>query len=76
MESTGAVLDHESRGPVRMHLLFRYEMEHLLEEAGVEVQALYGDFSRASLTRESTEMIRVASHRSRTAIRDRRAAGV
>ena len=76
-DSTGAVVDSAARGPVHMHCFFRYEMEHLLERAGFELQALYGDFSRGALTHESTEMVWVASNRSRSAIGDRRApAGV
>jgi len=72
-DSAGAVLDSATRGPVRMHCFFRYEMEHLLERAGFELQGLYGDFSRGSLTHESTEMIWVTSRRPRSAVRDRRA---
>lgn len=74
LDSTGTVIDSTTRGPVRMHCLFRYEVEHLLERAGLQLQALYGDFSRGALTHESTEMIWVASPRSRSTIGDRRAA--
>lgn len=72
-DSTGVVLDSATRGPVRMHCFFRYEVEHLLERAGFALQALYGDFSGGRLTHESSEMIWVASRRSRSGPTDRRA---
>jgi hypothetical protein len=41
-----------------------YEMQHPLERAGFELQALYGGVSRGSLTEESTDMIWAAARRS------------
>lgn len=72
-DSTGLVLDSATRGPVHMHCFFHYDMQHLLERAGLEVQALYGDLSRGSLAHDSAEMIWVASRRSRSTVGDRRA---
>jgi SAM-dependent methyltransferase len=72
-DASGVMVDTATRGPVRMHCFFRYEMELLLEKASFELQALYGDFSRGSLTHDSTEMIWVTSRPLRSAIRDRRA---
>lgn len=49
-------------GPIRLHCLFRFEMEHLLGRAGFAVDALYGDFFRQELQDDSSEMIWVARH--------------
>jgi SAM-dependent methyltransferase len=56
----GQVVDRWQSGPVRLHCLFRFEMEHLLARVGVEVDALYGDFTRGPLQDTSREMIWVA----------------
>jgi len=56
----GTVTDRWQRGPVPLHCLGRFEMEHLLARAGFEVTALYGDFGRGLLTEDSSEMIWVA----------------
>ena len=53
----GAVVDRWQRGPVPLHCVFRFEMEHLLARTGLEVMALYGDFFLGALTDESSEMI-------------------
>ncbi len=59
----GTVVGRWQRGPVPLHCVFRFEMEHLLARAGFEVTALYGDFGRGELTDESSEMIWVAKNR-------------
>jgi len=46
--------------PVRLHCVFRFEMEHLLARAGLEVEAVYGDFQRGALTDVSSDMVWVA----------------
>jgi SAM-dependent methyltransferase len=45
---------------LRLRMVHRYEMQHLLERAGFEVEALYGDFDERPLTEECREMIWVA----------------
>jgi hypothetical protein len=48
------------RGPIALHCIFRFEMEHLLACAGFTFQALYGNFERAPLQNDSSEMIWVS----------------
>ena len=43
--------------PVRLHCLFRFEMEHLLGRFGMTPEAVYGDFHRGALSDSSSEMI-------------------
>jgi hypothetical protein len=57
LDSDGSVVDAWERGPVRLHCMFRYEMEPLLAGAGFAVEALYGDFVRHALGDRSSEMI-------------------
>ena len=45
------------RGPIRLHCVFPFEMEHLLALARFDVEAVYGDFFRAGLRDYSEEMI-------------------
>ncbi len=42
---------------------FRYEVEHLLARAGLEIIDLFGDFDKSPLTDDSPEMIVVAESR-------------
>jgi hypothetical protein len=56
----GQVVDRLDRGPIRLHVVYRFEMEHLLARAGFTVAALYGDFLRQEFRDESSEMIWVA----------------
>jgi hypothetical protein len=56
----GAVLERWQSEPVRLHCVFRFEMEHLLGRTGFAVDALYGDFFRQPLCDDSSEMIWVA----------------
>ncbi len=56
----GAVISTSARGPTRLHCFFPFEMEHLLNRAGFEVEALYGDFSRSRFVNRSDEMIWLA----------------
>ena len=39
---------------------FRYEMEHLLELSGFEVEAVYGDFDGNEITEQSDDLIFIA----------------
>jgi ubiquinone/menaquinone biosynthesis C-methylase UbiE len=56
----GQVVDRLDRGSIRLHVVFRFEMEHLLARAGFTVEAVHGDFYRQELRDDSTEMIWVA----------------
>jgi SAM-dependent methyltransferase len=59
----GEVVDRWERGPIRLHCVFRFEMEHLLARVGFEIEAVYGDFFRGELRDESSEMVWVARNR-------------
>jgi SAM-dependent methyltransferase len=54
------VLECWDTRPVRLHCVFRFEMEHLLARTGFVVEVLYGDFSGRSLSDDSSEMVWVA----------------
>ncbi|MGD8814791.1 MAG: class I SAM-dependent methyltransferase [Anaerolineales bacterium] len=56
----GNVINRWDSGPVRLHCVFRFEMEHLLALTGYELEALYGDFVGNALIDESESMIWVA----------------
>ena len=58
----GVVTDHWAYGPVETHCLFPYETAHLLARVGLEVEAVYGDFSGSPLYDAASEMIWVAKH--------------
>jgi hypothetical protein len=60
IDADGTVVDRWQRGPVPLHCIYRFEMEHLLARVGFAVTALYGDFGRGALTDESSEMVWVA----------------
>jgi nitroreductase/ubiquinone/menaquinone biosynthesis C-methylase UbiE len=60
LDADGQVVQRIEKRPVRLHCLFRFEMEHLLARAGFEIQAVYGDFSASDLRDDSPEMIWVA----------------
>jgi SAM-dependent methyltransferase len=53
-------LVEETTTELRLRMIYRYEMEHLLARSGFEVEALYGDFDERPLTEDSREMIWVA----------------
>lgn len=46
--------------PMRMHCIFRFEMEHALRRVGFSIEAVYGDFFKNELTETSSQMIWVA----------------
>jgi ubiquinone/menaquinone biosynthesis C-methylase UbiE len=56
----GHVRSQWERGPIRLHCVFPFEMEHLLALAGLSLEAVYGDFFGARLRNDSEEMIWVA----------------
>jgi hypothetical protein len=53
----GAVINRVESGPIRLHCVFRYEMEHLAKRVGFEVETVYGDFLRNELQDHSSEMV-------------------
>jgi hypothetical protein len=53
----GSVISTSIRGPVLLHCFFPFELEHLFQRAGFEVEALYGDFSPLRFVNHSPEMI-------------------
>jgi SAM-dependent methyltransferase len=57
----GRIADRLERAPVRLHCVFRFEMEHLLALTDYQIQGVYGDFLRHPLTDASKDMIWVAS---------------
>lgn len=60
LDAGGLLLRTLERGPVHLHCLFRFELEHLLPRCGFEVEAVYGDFSCTPLAAGSREMIWMA----------------
>ncbi len=60
IDSDGQVVDQWKTNPVRLHCVFRFEMEHLLYRAGFVVKAVYGDFFRRPLEDKSSNMIWMA----------------
>ena len=56
----GKVVGRWDTGPIRLHVVFRFEMEHLLKRVGFEIEHLYGDFYQQELRDDSTEMIWIA----------------
>jgi ubiquinone/menaquinone biosynthesis C-methylase UbiE len=60
LDPDGRVIERLESGPVRLHCVFRTEMEHLLARASFIVEAVYGDFFRQALQDDSSEMIWVA----------------
>ncbi len=57
----GQVVDRWQTEPVRLHCVFRFEMEHLLARVGFVVEELYGDFFRNPLDDKSSSMVWMAS---------------
>ncbi|MGE5249569.1 MAG: class I SAM-dependent methyltransferase [Bacteroidota bacterium] len=56
----GRTVDRWQKEPVRLHCIFRFEMEHLLARTGFCVDDVYGDFFRNPLQDKSSDMIWVA----------------
>lgn len=53
-------VDRLDRGPIRLHCVFPFEMEHLLARAGFAIETVYGDFYRQALGDDSSELILVS----------------
>lgn len=47
----------------RWRIVFRYELEHMLEEAGFDIEIIYGDFEGRNWTVDSPRMVVVAHRR-------------
>ena len=60
LRKDGQVVERLDLGPIRIHVAFRFEMEHLLARTGFAVEAVYGDFIRQELQDDSSEMVWVA----------------
>ena len=60
IDADRVAIDRWLNQPVRLHCVFRFEMEHLLARESFAVEAIYGDFSRRPLTDASSDMIWVA----------------
>ena len=56
----GEIISRWDTGAIRLHCVFRFEMEHLLKRVGFEIEHIYGDFFRQELRDDSTEMIWIA----------------
>lgn len=56
----GGLVVARAYSSMRLRYIFRHEMEHLFARAGFEVEALYGDYSRAEFDDSSSEMVWVA----------------
>lgn len=57
IDGDGEIAGRWELGPVPLHCVFRFEMEHLLARAGYVVDAVYGDFWRGELSDNSAEMV-------------------
>ena len=66
----GDVVDRVDRGAIRLHVVYPFEMEHLLARAGLAVTALYGDFTGQAFRDGSSEMIWIAHTTERAGFRN------
>ena len=60
LDENGDVVEARETEPIRLHCLFRFEVEHLMARVGFEVVATYGDFFNQPLADDSPQMIWVA----------------
>jgi SAM-dependent methyltransferase len=60
LDENGGVVETRETEPIRLHCLFRFEVEHLMARVGLEVRATYGDFFGQPLADDSPGMIWVA----------------
>lgn len=60
LDDSGGVLKRIEREPISLHVVFRFEMKHLLNRAGFKVESVYGDFFQQPLGDESPSMIWIA----------------
>jgi hypothetical protein len=57
LDPAGDVIARWQRGPIPLHSVTRFEMEHLFGRAGYAVEALYGDFFGSEFQDGSESMI-------------------
>jgi ubiquinone/menaquinone biosynthesis C-methylase UbiE len=57
LDTSGDVINKVESEPVRLHCVFRFEFEHLLNLLGFQIQGVYGDFLGEDLRDESSEMV-------------------
>lgn len=57
LDADDAIIARYENEPVRLHCVFRNEMEHLARRVGFRVEAVYGDFARSDLGEDSRDMI-------------------
>ncbi|MHC4970860.1 MAG: class I SAM-dependent methyltransferase [Planctomycetota bacterium] len=60
IEDAAGTIVEEHTARFSMRWFHRYELEHALARAGLEIEALYGDFDRSAFRDDSPEMIFVA----------------
>jgi ubiquinone/menaquinone biosynthesis C-methylase UbiE len=60
ISTDGQVVDRWQTEPIRLHCVFRFEMEHLLARVGFSLDDLYGDFFQNQLNDKSSNMIWIA----------------
>jgi SAM-dependent methyltransferase len=56
----GKAIERKESVPKRLHVVFPFEMKHLLARVGFEEEALYGDFFQHELQNTSPDMIWVS----------------
>jgi len=57
VNAAGEAIDRWESGPLHFHCAFRFEMVHLLRRTGYVIDAVYGDFFRHELQKDSSEMV-------------------
>ena len=57
VDADGQVVNRWQTEPIRLHSIFRFEMEHLLARVGLATVAVYGDFFRHPLEDKSPQMV-------------------
>ncbi len=60
LDEKGGVLAERFGELVRLHVIFPFEVEHLLKRSGYDIEATYGDFDRSPFTDKSPQMIWLA----------------
>jgi ubiquinone/menaquinone biosynthesis C-methylase UbiE len=60
IDADGKVGKRLETAEVHLHVVYRFEIEHLLKRAGFEIEHIYGDFDRRELQDDSPHMIWLA----------------
>ena len=60
LDENGDIVETRETEAIRLHCLFRFEVEHLMARVGLDVRAVYGDFFQQPLADDSPGMIYVA----------------